>query len=69
MKQAEKYTPVDDGLIPTGSLTHVVGTIFDLRKETRLGDVINKVLFNSVSLQDVQVSLCKCKPSNTENNQ
>jgi hypothetical protein len=33
MKQAEKYTPVDDELIPTGSLTHVVGTIFDLRKE------------------------------------
>ena len=47
MKQAEKYTPVDDGLIPTGSLTHVAGTIFDLRKETRLGDVINKVLFNN----------------------
>lgn len=41
--QAEKYTPVDDGLIPTGILMKVDGTIFDLRRETRLGDVINQV--------------------------
>lgn len=41
--QADRYTPVDDTLIPTGELASVDGTIFDLRKETKLGDVIHQV--------------------------
>ncbi|XP_023336109.1 aldose 1-epimerase [Eurytemora carolleeae] len=34
------YTPVSDKLIPTGEIAPVVGTIFDLRFPTRLGDVL-----------------------------
>jgi len=34
---ADKYTPVDSGLIPTGELPSVAGTPFDFRKPTAIG--------------------------------
>ncbi len=34
MIPADKYTPVDAGLIPTGELAPVEGTPFDFRKST-----------------------------------
>jgi aldose 1-epimerase len=37
MIAADKYTPVDSGLIPTGVLAPVDGTPFDLRKPTVIG--------------------------------
>jgi aldose 1-epimerase len=40
---ANKYTPVDSKNIPTGELAKVDDTVFDLRSETRLGDVIQQV--------------------------
>lgn len=40
---AYHYTPVDSELIPTGELATVNGTVFDLRTETRLGDVIKLI--------------------------
>lgn len=38
---ANKYTPVDDVLIPTGKLASVKGTPFDFRKPTTIGARIN----------------------------
>ena len=38
---ASHYTPVDDGLIPTGELAPVEGTPFDFRKLTAIGDRID----------------------------
>lgn len=38
---AEKFTPVDAGLIPTGELRPVAGTPFDFRKPTAIGARIN----------------------------
>jgi aldose 1-epimerase len=38
---ADKYTPVDSGLIPTGELANVEGTPFDFRKSTAIGTRIN----------------------------
>ncbi|MFA9446574.1 aldose epimerase family protein [Egicoccus sp. AB-alg6-2] len=35
---AERYTPTDDELIPTGEIAEVAGTPLDLREPTRLGD-------------------------------
>lgn len=35
---ADKYTPVDEGFIPTGEIVTVQGTPFDFRKPTRVGD-------------------------------
>ncbi len=40
---ANQYTPVNSEKIPTGELASVNGTAFDLRSETRLGDVINLI--------------------------
>jgi len=40
---ADFYTPVDAGLIPTGEIRSVDQTIFDLRSATRLGDVVHRV--------------------------
>lgn len=40
---ASRYTPVDDGLIPTGELANVEGTPFDFRKPTVIGDRIEAV--------------------------
>jgi aldose 1-epimerase len=41
MINADKYTPVDSGLIPTGKLASVEGTPFDFRKLTPIGARIN----------------------------
>ena len=38
---ADRYTPVDDTLIPTGELASVEGTPFDFRKPTAIGARIN----------------------------
>ncbi len=38
---ADRYTPVDDGLIPTGELAPVEGTPFDFRTATAIGARIN----------------------------
>jgi aldose 1-epimerase len=37
---ADKYTPVDDGLIPTGGLAGVAGTPFDFTRPRRIGDEV-----------------------------
>jgi aldose 1-epimerase len=39
---ADKYTPVDSTLIPTGELAPVTGTPFDFRKATTIGARINQ---------------------------
>ncbi|GEC72765.1 aldose 1-epimerase [Flavobacterium flevense] len=44
---ADRYTPVDEGLIPTGELASVIGTPFDFRSVKKIGkdlDVINEQL-------------------------
>ena len=41
MLNADRYTPVDDTLIPTGELAPVEGTPFDFRKSTAIGARIN----------------------------
>ncbi len=41
MINADRYTPVDDTLIPTGELASVEGTPFDFRKPTPIGARIN----------------------------
>jgi aldose 1-epimerase len=38
---ADKFTPVDGGLIPTGELRDVAGTVFDFRAPTPIGLRIN----------------------------
>jgi aldose 1-epimerase len=38
---ADRYTPVDDTLIPTGEVASVAGTPFDFRKSTAIGTRIN----------------------------
>ena len=38
---ADRYTPVDETLIPTGELATVVGTPFDFRKPATIGARIN----------------------------
>ncbi|MEX2640057.1 MAG: aldose epimerase family protein [Balneolales bacterium] len=40
---AGKYTPVDDGLIPTGELREVAGTAFDFREPVKVGSRIGQV--------------------------
>ena len=42
MINADRYTPVDDTLIPTGKLAPVQGTPFDFRKSTAIGARINQ---------------------------
>jgi aldose 1-epimerase len=42
MINADRYTPVDDSLIPTGELAPVAGTPFDFRKSTAIGERINQ---------------------------
>jgi aldose 1-epimerase len=42
MLNADKYTPVDSGLIPTGELKAVDGTPFDFRKARTPGERINQ---------------------------
>lgn len=41
MINADRYTPVDAGLIPTGDLPGVAGTPFDFRASTKIGARIN----------------------------
>ncbi|MFN3192725.1 MAG: aldose epimerase family protein [Aureliella sp.] len=41
---ADRYTPVDDTLIPTGELSKVDGTALDLRKQTKIGKQIEKLI-------------------------
>ena len=41
MIDAEKFTPIDDGLIPTGKLKDVAGTPMDFRQPTIIGSRIN----------------------------
>ena len=43
MIDADTYTPVDSGLIPTGQLAPVAGTPFDFRKSTPIGARIQAV--------------------------
>jgi len=38
---ADRFTPVDKGLIPTGELRPVAGTPFDFRKARRIGEAID----------------------------
>ncbi len=40
---ADRYTVVNDELIPTGELRKVVGTAMDFRKMRRIGELINMV--------------------------
>jgi aldose 1-epimerase len=40
--EADKFTPVDSGLIPTGELRDVAGTPFDFRKPTAIGARIDQ---------------------------
>ena len=41
MINADRFTPVDSGLIPTGELRSVANTPFDFRKPTAIGARIN----------------------------
>jgi aldose 1-epimerase len=41
--QADKYTPVDADLIPTGQIEPVAGTPLDFTKPTRIGDAVAKL--------------------------
>jgi aldose 1-epimerase len=41
MVNADRYTPIDSTLIPTGTLSAVEGTPFDFRKPMRIGDRID----------------------------
>ena len=36
---ADRYTPVDNELLPTGKIAHVAGTKFDLRIGRRLESI------------------------------
>ncbi len=40
---AEFYTPVDEGMIPTGEIAPVEGTPFDFRKPTRIGERVDDI--------------------------
>jgi aldose 1-epimerase len=40
---ASRYTPVDDGMIPTGEIASVKGTPFDFTKPTRVGARIDQL--------------------------
>jgi aldose 1-epimerase len=42
MINADRYTPVDEGLIPTGEIASVLGTPFDFRTMTAIGARINE---------------------------
>lgn len=46
MINASFYTPVDQGIIPTGELRAVSGTPFDFRKPKKIGLDINKKTSN-----------------------
>ena len=48
MLNADRYTPVDDTLIPTGELKPVTGTVMDFRKSTAIGARLKEVGGNPV---------------------
>jgi aldose 1-epimerase len=50
MLAADRFTPVDAGLIPTGELKAVDGTPFDFRKPTAIGARINNVADEQIKL-------------------
>jgi aldose 1-epimerase len=43
MLAADRYTPTDDTLIPTGKIEPVEGTVFDFRKATPIGKSIKQI--------------------------
>lgn len=43
MLNADRYTPVDDTLIPTGEIAAVEGTPLDFRSPTRIGDRVDQL--------------------------
>ena len=47
---ADRYLPVDKGLIPTGELRSVTGTVFDFTKPTVIGKGINEVKDEQIKL-------------------
>lgn len=47
---ADKYLPVDKGLIPTGELRAVTGTVFDFTKPAVIGKGINEVKDEQIKL-------------------
>ena len=47
---ADRYLPVDKGLIPTGELRSVTGTVFDFTKPTLIGKGINEVKDEQIKL-------------------
>ncbi len=49
--KADRFTPVDKNLIPTGKIASVKGTPFDFRKPTTIGARINE--------KDEQLKFCK----------
>jgi aldose 1-epimerase len=51
MIDADKITPVDSGLIPTGEFESVAGTPFDFRKMTTIGSRINE--------DNAQLKICR----------
>lgn len=44
MVAADRYTPTDDTLIPTGKVAPVAGTPFDFNKSTRIGERIDQLV-------------------------
>jgi aldose 1-epimerase len=40
---ADKYTPTDEGLIPTGEIAEVEGTVLDFRRPTKIGRRIEEL--------------------------
>jgi aldose 1-epimerase len=40
---ADKYTPTDKGLIPTGEIAEVAGTVLDFTKPTKIGERIEEL--------------------------
>lgn len=47
---ADRYLPVDEGLIPTGELRLVTGNVFDFSKPTEIGKGINDVKDKQIKL-------------------
>ena len=56
---ADKYTPVDDTLIPTGKLEGVAGTPFDFRKPHVIGERIAGLVFTPAMGYDHNLVLTK----------
>ena len=59
MIKADKYTPVDASLIPTGELKSVEGTPFDFRQPKKIGRDISNVVIGKVVGYDHNLVLSK----------